>query len=258
LASKFVPVLDGDGGVVHKPKGYRTIDVSELRERFKSFELAWPDGEIDTLQRLRNEFEHYHSAAPKQVIRQAIAACFPLIQGFFAILEIEPAGVLGDAWKVMLAEKTFFAKQKAGADATFERLPWGLSKTHAFSCPSCSSSLICQTDPTNSEPENIRGRCIACGKTLTADQTVNLIVQAEFAREDYIGVKDGGGAVINDCPDCGNRSYILNAEFNQCFLCGCEVDGKCGYCSEELGVHNRSVFNSSLCNYCDHVMSRDD
>ncbi len=258
LASKFVPVPDGEGGVVHEPKGYRTIELAELRERFKDFDLEWPDGEIHTLQKLRNEFEHYHSAAPKDVIRQAIAACFPLIQGFFAVLEVEPSSALGDTWTVMLAEEAFFAKQKSDADATFEKLPWGLSNTEAFYCPSCSSSLICQIDPSNSEPENIQGRCIACGKTLTAEEFVKLVVETEFAGEDYIAVKDGGEAVINDCPECGNATYVVNGEFNECFLCGCDVDGECALCCTGLSVHNRSVNDSSLCDYCHHVMSRDD
>jgi hypothetical protein len=257
LASKFVPVPDGNGGVVHEPKGYRTIDLAELQDRFKDFDLEWPDGEIRTLQTLRNEFEHYHSAAPKDVIRQAIAACFPLIQGFFAILEVEPASSLGDTWTVMLAEEAFFTKQKSEADATFEKLPWGLS-TKTFCCPSCSSSLICQIDPSNSEPENIEGRCIACGQTLTAEETVRLIVEAEFASEDYMAVKDSGEAVINDCPECGNPTYVVNSELNKCFLCGCEVSGECAICSTRLGIHNRSINDSSLCDYCHHVISKDD
>lgn len=256
LASKFVPVPDGNGGVVHEPKGFRTIDLAELRERFKDFELGWPDGEISTLQKLRNEFEHYHSAAPKDVIRQAIAACFPLIQGFFAILEVEPAGCLGDSWAVMLTEEAFFTKQKSEADATFDKLPWELSNTEQFSCPTCSSSLICQVDPTNELAENIQGRCIACGKTLTAEETVKLVVEAEFAGEDYMNVKDGGDAVINDCPECGNPTYVVNGELNKCFLCGSEVGGECALCSTDLGVHNRSANDSSLCDHCDHMINR--
>ena len=34
LASKFIPVPDGDGGVVHEPKGYQTIDLFELKMRY--------------------------------------------------------------------------------------------------------------------------------------------------------------------------------------------------------------------------------
>ncbi|GLS36636.1 hypothetical protein GCM10010869_22270 [Mesorhizobium tianshanense] len=76
-----------------------------MREQFKGFGLTWPAGNIKDLQKLRNEFEHYHSEAPKDAIRQAIASCFPLVEGFFAILERSPKAELGDAWDVMLAEK---------------------------------------------------------------------------------------------------------------------------------------------------------
>jgi hypothetical protein len=259
LASGFVPKPDGHGGVDHEPKGYRTIDLSELRGRFKDFGLEWPDGDIATLQRLRNELEHHHSDAPKQVIRQAIAACFPLIQGFFAILEKDPASALGDAWAIMLEEEAFFTMQKTEADTTFDRLPWpGLSNTHAWSCQDCASSLIRQVDPDNSEPWDIQGRCVSCGKMLTAEETVKLIVEAEYSGDDYAAAKDGGDAVINDCPQCWNPTYVVSDEVNKCLLCGDEVDGECALCSTSLSVHNRSIDNSSYCDYCDHVLSKAD
>ena len=259
LASKFGPVPGNDGGVVYEPKGHQTIDLTELRGRFKDFDLAWPDGDIGTLQKLRNQLEHFHSDTPKDVIRQAIAACFPLVQGFFAILDIDPASTLGDAWTIMLEEEAFFENQKTEADATFDKLPWpGLSNTHAWSCPDCASSLIRQVDPDNGEPWNIQGRCIACGKTLTPEETVKLIVEAEYGGEDYVAAKDGGEAVINDCHECFNPTYVVSDEVNKCLLCGDEVDGKCALCSTGLSVHNRSVNNSSLCDYCDYRMSKAD
>jgi hypothetical protein len=260
LGTSFAPKPDGEGGVIHEAKGYRTIDLSELQQRFKDFDLPWPDGDIKTLQRLRNDLEHYHSKAPKEVIRQSIAACFPLIKEFFSILDVEPAAALGDAWKVMLDEEAFFTKQKAQTDATFNALPWGesLSNTEAFRCPSCGSSLIRQLDPSNKDPSSIDGRCTACGQTLTAEETVKLVVEAEFAGENYMAVKDGGDAVTNDCPECGCPTYVLNNEHNTCWFCGGEVGGECALCSVDLRVHNRSINNSSLCDHCDYVMSKDD
>jgi DNA-directed RNA polymerase subunit RPC12/RpoP len=260
LASKFVPVPDGHGGVVHEPQGYRTIDLSELQQRFKHFGLNWPDGDVRSLQKLRNDFEHYHSAAPKDVIRQAIAACFPTIQGFFAILEIEPVEALQEAWRVMLEESAFFKKQKEEADCTFGKIPWSgrLSNTGGYECPSCGSSLIRQVRQDNDDPASIEGRCVACGKSLTAEETVGMIVAAEFGVDDYVSVKDGDEPVIHDCLECWNPTYVSNGEINGCLLCGYEVDGECARCMTPLDITNLSADNSSLCSYCGHVMSKDD
>ncbi|MGO7465102.1 hypothetical protein ACCS53_37455, partial [Rhizobium ruizarguesonis] len=86
--------LDEDGKLVISPKGQTTIDLQELRDRFGGFGLKWPEGNIKDLQRLRNDFEHYHSKAPKETIRETIAAFFPLVEGFFSILELSPSASL--------------------------------------------------------------------------------------------------------------------------------------------------------------------
>ena len=259
LASRFEPIQDGEGGVSYEPNGYRTIDFNELRHRFKSFELTWPDGDIRKLQELRNKFEHYHSPAPKEAIQQSIAACFPIVEGFFTILEIAPADALGNAWEVMLAEEAFFSKTKKSCNASFNSLPWGdLTNTNMFSCTSCGSSLIYQVDPENADPTCIEGRCKACGEEFEAEQTVAIIVEGEHGADDYISVKDGGEPVVNDCPQCGLGTYVADYDINVCFSCGYDIVGECARCSTDLTAQNMSVNNSALCDYCDHIMSKDD
>jgi len=124
IGVRFAPKPDGEGGVIHEPEGHQTIDLGQLRKRFQDFGLAWPNGDINSLQRLRNDLEHFHSPARHQALRQAIADCFPLVEGFFAQLEVAPREALGDAWEVMLSEEKFFAEQKRACDATWQQLPW--------------------------------------------------------------------------------------------------------------------------------------
>lgn len=260
LASKFVPALDADGNLVMTPKGQTTIDLNELRERFGTFQLKWPDGNIKDLQRLRNEFEHFHSKAPKETIRQAIAACFPLVEGFFAILQKSPKAALGSAWDVMLAERAFFKKQKADCDATLQVLPWwdSVEDSSVFSCTECSSSLLFQTDASNSEPTFITGGCKACGSDFTAEETVEMIVTSVFAVDEFQRVKDGGEQTIYDCPECANPTYVEAGIYVGCYFCQYVIEGECARCSADLTVNTQSVNNPSLCDYCDHVTSRDD
>jgi hypothetical protein len=76
------------------------------------------------------------------VIRQAIAACIPLIHSFFALLEVDdPATALGDAWAVMLIKESFFAKQKAEHVPQFAaRVGEGATRWASFSRSSTSRS----------------------------------------------------------------------------------------------------------------------
>ncbi|TCD15230.1 hypothetical protein [Oricola cellulosilytica] len=260
LASKFVPVLNDDGELVHEPKGYQTIDLAELRERFKSFKLAWPAGSIKDLQKLRNDFEHYHSQAPKEAIRQAIAGCFPLVEGFFAILGRSPKASLGDAWDVMLAEKAFFDKLKGECDGTFNEIDWWgeITDRSQIRCPTCGSSLIYQADADNSDPAEIKGQCKACGDEIAAEQTVEILVEAQFAEDAYLAAKEGLNPVIHSCPECANETYVETGETVKCFFCDYSIDASCARCGTSLTASTISVNNPHICDYCHHVSSRDD
>lgn len=260
LASKFVPVPDGDGGVEYEPKGQRTIDLVELRERFKGFDLTWPGGKIQSLQKIRNEFEHYHSPAPKEAIRQAIADCFPTVQGFFDTLQLAPAELLGDTWEIMLSEESFFREQKSQCDTSFEKMTWhGLLGSDAGGeCPDCGSSLIIQTDSTNDDPALIQGRCLACGGEMGAEKTVEAIVDGLYGAAGHIAAMEGDDGPVYDCTECWQHTYVADGDVNYCFFCDYSVSGECARCGDGLSIRNQSVNNSSLCDYCYHMSSKDD
>lgn len=260
LASRFAPMLNDDGDLGYQAKGQQTIDLNELRDRFGAFKLQWPAGDIKSLQKLRNDFEHYHSSTPKEAIRQAIAGCFPLVEGFFAILGKSPKAELGDAWDVMLAESAFFNRLKAECDSTFTKLPWWnkVEDLADIECPNCGSSLIYQDDATNARPEMIKGNCKACGENVSAEKTVEIIVEAGFGVDDYRAAKDGLDPAIHECPECWNATYVESGETAQCFLCDYAINSDCGRCGTSLTIGTMSVNNPALCDYCDHMSSKDD
>lgn len=258
LAAKFVPTIGQDGKVLHQPDGNRTIDLQGLKRRFKQFHLRWPSANIDRMQELRNQFEHFHSPAPRESIQQAIADCFPLVQGFFEILKIDPLNSLGDAWQVMLDEKQFFSQQKKICNSSFEKLPWyvEVSQLEFVYCSACGSSLICQADRSNNDPASIEGKCLACGEAFSAEQTVEMIVESEYGGADHIAFQDGGESIINDCTECGQRAYVFDEEINKCYFCEASIFGTCGLCGEGLSVINQSVNDSNFCSYCGHKIEK--
>jgi len=86
IGAKFKPEPDGDGGVVHVPDGYATVDLAQLKKRFKDFGLDWPDADIGKLQRFRNDLEHLHLKEPVSALKEAIASSFPMVVDFFGTL----------------------------------------------------------------------------------------------------------------------------------------------------------------------------
>ena len=259
LATGYQPKPNDDGGVTIVPKGFRTIDLQELRDRFKEFGLEWPKADIKPLQKLRNEFEHFHSSAQDTTIRQVIASCFPLIDGFFDILDRNPAQHLGAAWDTMLEEEKFFAAQKAACYATLKPLPWSAElKDLELSCPHCSSALIYQADENNGDPSSIDGKCRACDGSIGAERFVEIVVEAIHGGDDFMAAKDGGEPIVNDCPDCGQPAYVQNGEVDVCYFCGESAANECSVCSSPMSVNDVSVHSPSLCTHCYHVLSKDD
>lgn len=261
IGSRFVPKPDGNGGVEYEPEGHQTIDLGQLRKRFKDFGLRWPNGDVNSLQRIRNDLEHFHSPAPHQALRQAIAGCFPLVEGFFALLEVDPLKALGSAWETMLSEERFFAAQKLACDATWTHLPWieHIDRLAKLSCPKCGSSLVLQEDAQNGDPAMIQAKCKACGAQFGEEEAISVLLEAQFGDDNYIAMTDGGDPVVNDCPECGSPTYVEVPDgVSLCFWCDFTISGDCWRCSAPLTPQNASVNDSKMCDYCYWMTSKDD
>lgn len=260
IGAKYKPVPDGLGGVTHEADGYRTVDFSQLKSRFKDFNIDWPKVNIDRLQRLRNDLEHHHPKEPLRSVSEAIAQSFPMVQELFKLLRCDPATTLGNAWQSMLEERAFFERQKKACDASFERVDWfaEIASYEDFECPLCHSSLIEQLDPSNTEPQDINGKCRACGTRFDSEQIMNIVLEAEYGDEDYTSRKDAGEEVICDCPECGLRTYITSSDVNGCFWCKYVLEGNCARCHAYLTPCTVAYDNNGLCSYCDELLKKDD
>lgn len=258
LGTRYEPIPDGKGGIEFRSLGERTIDFSDLKDRFKKFDLVWPNVGIEKLQKIRNKFEHFHTSESVEQIQEIIADCFPLVEHFFTILKVNPADKLGDSWKIMLEEKRFFQTKKKECDDTFIDLAWKNFDPSELQCSACDSSLLYQKDAENSDPTCIKAGCKACGKTFSDKVFVKLVVSSIFGADDFVSHKDTGDGIIKHCPECGYRTYVENGEVNQCYYCLYEIEGECSGCGAVLSAGNLSADDSSVCSYCDYVFSKDD
>ncbi|MER8734104.1 hypothetical protein NKH28_30575 [Mesorhizobium sp. M1227] len=197
IGAKFEPVPDGVGGVDHEVVGFTTIDLEQLKGRFKKFELSWPDVDIRKLQKLRNSLEHYHLQEPVGALKEAIASSFPMVIDFFETLK-----VLNEVWETILEETDTFNKvQKACMDSLM-RLNWPgeISRLDRISCRTCGSCLIGQADRDNTDSETAIGKCFQCGEEFDQQQLAEIVVETSYEIDAYHAVKDGESSPIAKLP----------------------------------------------------------
>lgn len=255
----YKPVPDGSEGVRFAATSARTIDFATIGKRFKDFGLQIDQSALRDLYRIRNDIEHYFTSEPHERVREAIATAFPVAVGLFRLAKVEPLNVLGSAWEVMLEVQSVYNQELNACRATFGAVEWpdGPLNEDIISCPNCGSSLVEQREPYNTDHLNIDAHCGACGADISCGTLIEHALAASFEWEAYVAMTDGGDPPLGLCPECGLEAYVLDDEIMGCASCGAVLD-KCGYCSVDLTPENVSAENSSICSYCDHIMSKDD
>jgi hypothetical protein len=103
----------------------------------------------------------------------------------------------------------------------------------------------------------VKCHCRACGVRIPAEQALELALAAHFEWESYVAFDDGGDQPVQVCPSCGVAAYLVTHENPGCVSCGCVLD-RCARCMTDLTPENVSPSKSTLCNYCDYMMSKDD
>ncbi len=259
VSARYKPVPDGRGGVNFVPISQRTVDLASIAERFNDFGLRINKSVLNDLNRIRNDIEHYYTDKPREAVREVIAKAFPVAAELFRLAGEAPHELLGGAWEVMLEVRAVYEQELDACRGTFEHVEWpSASLTDApFNCPICHSDLVAQNDPENTIHECAEAHCRSCGADISAEKVVERALEVQFEGDSYIAMTDGGDQPVQDCPECGVAAYVLTDDEVGCAWCKCVLD-RCGYCSVGLTPDNVSANSSSVCDYCDHVISKDD
>ncbi len=259
IGSRVKPIPDGAGGVTVALDGTTTIGFHDLVKRFKDFGLSWPDGDLKKLVKMRNQLEHHHLKEPVTALEEAIAASFPMVVDFFAILGEDPKEELGDTWDVILKQHAAFKKVQDGCLAELAPIKWHVEPgaLDRMSCPNCGSSLIGQENPGNDNAEGFNAKCAQCGDVFDVPDSLRMVVDAAFGADDYIAATDGGEPVFNDCPHCTMPdAYVQNGEANGCIACGFVLDESCVQCGAVITLDEYTTLDSGLCGYCNHMSEK--
>jgi hypothetical protein len=258
ISSKFVPVPDGEGGVTYEAST-KTVDFTEIGDRFKAFDLKIDKGALADLNRIRNDMEHYYTNASGKKVREAIARAFPVIVELFKQLHEAPSKHLGKCWETMLEVKTVYDQELAECQASFDKVDWksGAMASAERVCSKCDSRLIHQKMPNNTVHEDADATCRQCGEDLDAHEVIEAALKEHFAGDNYIAMTDGGEGALATCPECSFETYVMSEDESGCAWCQLELD-KCQRCFTSLTPNNVSWDSHRFCSYCDHVMSKDD
>lgn len=245
-------------GIAFVGKGKKTIDVEQIRERFKSLGLALDDARLEQLRRIRNDIEHHSLKESHAKVQEAIARTFVLVASVLEDhLGMKPHETFADGvWETMLDEAETFKgiedRCRASLLALKNRPDAAESALEYLECPACGSSLMEAAANTNYFETTFT--CRACGAEADLVTAIPLALAALYAGEAYDVVKDGGEGSIGTCPTCDADAFCI--EDDVCLVCG---EGRqyteCDRCGADLSLDEQ---DTGMCSYCDHMAAKDD
>ncbi|MDO0852996.1 hypothetical protein [Xanthomonas campestris] len=254
---QITPSLDDDGNVIFQKSGRTTVDVSEIIARFKFCDIEVDANLLQRITGIRNRVEHHHVDDISQ-IRGAFADGLIFLSQFMPKhLGVDPQEEIDEsAWALLVEEKEVEDRLRAECRASYAQIGGPGLLTDAIEregCPECSSQLIRQTQPQNTNPFEAQWACRACGHTGSNDEWLGRILPSYFAGASFLAAKDGGPDPLDTCPECNEEAYVHEEEM--CLACGFELrPSGCAVCSEPLGLED---YDESLCSYHRYVAERE-
>ncbi|MCC9598005.1 MULTISPECIES: hypothetical protein [unclassified Rubrivivax] len=261
IKERIRPSRDADGSVTFRGEGRKTVDVQAIKERFKSLGVEADFARVEEVIRLRNDIEHYRTAATAETIKVVLAKSFVVIRDFIAAeLAEDPALLLGEAtWNVLLEENEVYERERAACLAALDSVAWSsealAQAAHHIRCQHCGSDLVRPLDPEVEHHHQLELHCSSCGEDSEFDDVVEAAIGSYFEWDTYISMTDGGDRPTATCHECGKDTFIINE--GKCVACTAELEyTECAICGEGLGPDDQD--NNGLCGYHAWQAQKDD
>ncbi len=250
------PLRRLSGEVVFVGIGKTTVNVKEIKERFKSLgvEVDWET--FHTVIALRNDIEHYCTGEGEARIRKLLVDAFLIMRGFITSeLNLEPIELLGAAtWNPLLEIATVYENERQSCLESIRAYNWGgvgrEQMCRHLRC-TCYSELLKPIGSVQHNFEDTMLKCCSCGKTETFDALAASTIQSEA----YYAAHNGGDPFLVSCYDCGEDAMLVNEEV--CYHCGASRQfDNCLLCGERLSMLEQDT--GELCEHCEYISSKDD
>ncbi|MDJ0616300.1 MAG: hypothetical protein QNJ63_06025 [Calothrix sp. MO_192.B10] len=244
------PTYDTQGNVIFIGNGKKTVDVHEIKDRFKSLHIQVDWKKFDELNNIRNNIEHYYTDKSPDAVREVVAKSFILIRDFISKhLQEEPQKLLGDeCWQVLLDTAEVYEAEEEACQKSFDKLEWKsqILKDAVMKniiCSVCPSSLIKVEDEGEFSISTVF-KCSSCGERFEFEKVMEECL-SEIMPEDGFAY----------CGVCEQAYVIPTGDKWLCLSCLNipEQVGYCKYCDEFVaGDLEDSLFNG--CVKCDGLM----
>ena len=212
IKQRILPETDESGNLVWKGKGKKTVDVNQIKERFKSLGINTHWDRVDKINSFRNDIEHYHSDLSKDAIRDLVSNSFIVIRDFISNeLSLDPQVLLGsDSWNTLVSVAEVYQKEKEACDNEIDNIDWESDSlgdvVKSISCDNCGSSLI-SIKIENPCREEIVFYCKSCSSEFGYLDVIEDAIQNYHAFGRYLSFTDGDELPLITCPDCVHETY---------------------------------------------------
>lgn len=253
IKSKIVPSLDQNGQVKFVGEGASTVNVHQIKNRFKKLDISTDWRKFDSISKIRNDIEHYYTEDDHDIIQQVIAKSFTIISSFIETeLKEKPSNLIDFiTWSTMLNVSEVYEKQKRKCLIKINKVNW-ISSTlkdgvRDISCVMCDSDLLIPTVITL-DLQDIDLECRSCGAKERARGFIPRAVKRALGFESYKSYVDGLEYPYGTCPECNLESYVLKEK--RCAFCGEEAEEFCDICGTKIPPNE--MMWSPLCARCKH------
>lgn len=256
----IVPTLDNNGKLFFQGKGSKTVDVQQIKDRFKEFDIKVNWNAFDEINGLRNNIEHYYTEKSPAVVNEVISKSFKIIRDFCVVyLEDEPAIMFGaSSWSIFLEADEIYQSEKIASEQSLEEVDWTFETLsdaiHYLRCPRCESDLIHAKRVKKYEPQkDFPLNCKKCQNEFELQDIIEDCLSEELAGAAHIAGMEGSDGPYDECPECFKSTYVYDEEC--CLHCGYQQEDKnCAVCNAPLDL--QMAHEGGLCSYHKWAMEK--
>ena len=252
IKTSIKPILT-NGCLEWVGSGNKTVDFQDIKKRFNDLNISVDWKILESIQKYRNNIEHYYSNYNKSSVEQLISNSFLVIRDFIVTeLEVNPLDLLcKSSWDTMLAINDVYKKEKAERDdaiASLNYLSPVLEKIFEDAiCPACGSELIVPEVENENAQDVYIYICRSCNHQIKYKEIVEIGIENYYSYDLHLHIKEGGDSPIAICPECSG-TYLY--EENVCAECGFESNLECEMCSDRLCPEDLVL--EGICSYCNY------
>jgi hypothetical protein len=254
VKAQMRPEKDPSGKLIFVGVGKKTVDISQIKERFAGLGIQTNFALLDKITEARNDLEHYIPKHSQAALEGLITNAFMIVRDFVTReLGEDPLQLLGEAtWQAMLDVATVYEEERTSCQTARDAVDWksdalqeGVSE---LSCRDCGYDLL---RPSEADGEVLL-QCSRCGSVEYPDSYVLKAIKSALEDDAYSAMKDGGDDPYADCPECGQETYVMSE--HKCALCQTEAQQDCERCGNDIPAGE--MMSSPLCGYCQYMSDK--